>query len=52
MTTSWSWSPLWPLRYSGNNVKSLHKLSKCSRWRCLSIIICLRWNDCRNPQFG
>jgi len=51
MTTSWSRSPLQPLRYSGDNVRTLHKRSKCWWWRCQSVIICLRLNDCRNPQF-
>jgi hypothetical protein len=51
MTTSWSRSSLWLLRYSGDNVKSLHKLSNSCRWRCQSIIIRLRLNDYLNPEF-
>jgi len=50
MTTSWSRSPLRRLRYSGDNVQTLHKLSKCSRWRQQSVIVCLWLNDCWNPQ--
>jgi len=52
MTTSWSRSPLRPLRHSGDNVKTLHQLSKCCCWRCRSVIHCLRLDDGRNPQLG
>jgi len=52
MTTSWSRSPLWHLQYSRDNVKPLHKLSKWCWWRGRSVIICLRLNQYRNPQFG
>jgi len=50
-TTSWSSSPLWHVRYSGDNVKTLHKLSNFSwcMWGC--IIVRLRLNDCWNRQF-
>jgi hypothetical protein len=51
MTTSWSRSPLRPVRFSGDNVKTLHKISKCCQCRGQSIIICLRLKDCRNPPF-
>jgi len=51
MTISWSRSPLGHLRYFGNNLQTLHKLSKCCRCRCRSIIICWRLNDGRNYQF-
>jgi len=50
-TMSWSRSPLQQLQYSGDNVKTLHQLSKCSRWRCRRVIIHSRLNDWRNPQF-
>src|SRR5258705_389746 len=52
MTTSWLRRPLQPLRYSGDNVKTPHQLSKCCWWRCWSIIICLWLNDIWNPQLG
>jgi len=52
MTTSWSRSPLQFLRYSWDNIKRLHKLSKCCGCRCGWIIIGLWFNVCQNPQFG
>jgi len=52
MTTSWSRSPLQHLRYSGDNIKKLHKLSKSCGSRCGSILIVLQIHDCQNPQFG
>jgi len=51
MTTSWSRSPLRPLRYSVDNVNTHHKLSKCCRWRCQSFIIRLQLNYCQNLRF-
>jgi len=50
MTTSWTRGPLRHLRFSGDNVKTLHKLSKWCLWRRQSVIIRLQLNDCRNPQ--
>jgi len=49
MTTSWSRSPF---RYSGDNVKTLHKLCKCCRWMRRSVVIRSLQKDCRNPHFG
>jgi hypothetical protein len=51
MTTAWSKNPLRHLRYSGDNVKTLHMLSQCCRWRCQSVLNCLWLNDSWNPQF-
>jgi len=51
MTTSRSRSPFRHLWYSGDNVKTLHMLSKCCRCRHWYILICMRFNDCRNRQF-
>ena len=51
MTTSWSRSALRPLRYSGDNVEILHKLSKCCQWRCRSIIIRLWLSARQKTQF-
>ena len=50
MTTSWSRSLLRPSGYSGDNVKTLHKLSQCGRQRCWSFMIHLWLNDFRNRQ--
>jgi len=52
MTTSWSRSPLPPLRYCGDNVITLHKPCRCCRWRCRSVLICLRLNEGHNHHFG
>jgi len=52
MTSSWSRSPLRPVRYSGDNVKTLNQLSKCCWWRCRSVFLCLRQDDGQNPHFG
>jgi len=50
MTTSCSRRSLQPLRYSRDNVKTLHKLSKCCRWRCRSVMFRLWLNAWRNPE--
>ena len=52
MTTAWSRNPLRHSRDSGDNVKSLHQLSKCCSRRCQSVILCLQLYDGRNPQFS
>ena len=51
-TTSWSRSHLLHSWYSGDNLKTLHMLFKCCRWRCSCIIIRLQFNDCCHIQFG
>jgi len=51
MTTSCSRRPLRHLHYSRDNLKTIHKLPKCCRCRCCSVIISLGLNDGRNPQF-
>jgi len=50
MTTSWSRSLLRHLQYSGDDVKTLQKLSNCCQYRCRCIKIRLLLNDCRNLQ--
>jgi len=51
MTTSWSRCSVRHLQYCRENLKTLHKHSKWCQWRCRSVIICLRLNDCRKTQF-
>jgi hypothetical protein len=51
MTTSWLTSPLWHLGCTGENLFTLQKLSRSSRCRYYSIMICLRLNDGLNPEF-
>jgi hypothetical protein len=50
MNTSWARTPFCHSRYSGHNVKTLHKLSECCECRCCSVISCLRLNNCQNSQ--
>jgi len=52
MITSSSRNPLLHLRYSGDNIKTLHKLSKCGGSTCRFILIHLWFNNSQNPQFG
>lgn len=48
LTTCWSRSPLRYLRYSENDVKSLHMLSRCCVSSCPCTIIRLQFNNSRN----
>jgi len=41
---------LWHLGLSGDNIKNLHKLSKCCQWWCGCCRICLRLHNSRNLQ--
>ena len=52
MTTSWSRNPFWHLRYSENNVKTLHTHSKGGQGRSRWSIIRSQFSDRRNRQFG
>jgi len=52
LTTSWSRSHLWLLWLSADNIKHLHKLSKCCQWWCGCSCVCLGFHNCWNLQFG
>ena len=52
LSTSWSRCPLRHLRLSWENIKTLHKLSKCCRWWCGWSLVCLSLDNCRNQQCG
>jgi len=52
MTTSGSRSSLRHLRYSGVDTKRMHRFPKCWRCRMYCIVVCMRFDGCRNVKFG
>jgi len=50
MTTTWSSGPLRHLCYCGDDIKRLHKSSKCHLCRCSCNFVHLQFNNCWNHQ--